>query len=459
MGAVNSIEDALGNLLMRAMPKKVPSWYAGEEQHSFPEAPENSLLLLAQIALQMPPDRETAARSFYTDGLGARLVSADQETVLRVGVGPSQIHFLPSQDSSEAEKLAQAWPGHLYCWVEDSRAVLAACMKLQDELCSQSSDPESCCIVEDVHNNSGEGSADILVLQDPAELVRFLVNPAPSRAMTDTIRSIDNSVETANALAVLEAIHLIAPGTGQVVARFYKHFLGAAVREREKGQHALLFALGPSLHQALTFLEDESVPQVQQDQVGSTPVPMVCMYMPSMAMFECAFKRCADAGILYAGPSTWEEASKACEFRFRSCVDPDTKHVVLELLHVVRVVEHPDCPLPAGKVWRTGTDAEPPLAKGAKLTLAEVAKHNKKSDAWVALNGQVLDVTRWIDVHPGGQRILMENVGTDVSTQWNMIHAQGTLDRKLSHPRGPRVIGPLAADDEQDDPLEAAAGA
>lgn len=34
---------------------------------------------------------------------------------------------------------------------------------------------------------------------------------------------------------------------------------------------------------------------------------------------------------------------------------------------------------------------------------AELAKHNKVDDAWLAIRGKVYNVTRYMDFHPGGE--------------------------------------------------------
>lgn len=34
---------------------------------------------------------------------------------------------------------------------------------------------------------------------------------------------------------------------------------------------------------------------------------------------------------------------------------------------------------------------------------AELAKHNKPDDCWIALRGRVYNVTRYMDFHPGGK--------------------------------------------------------
>ena len=39
--------------------------------------------------------------------------------------------------------------------------------------------------------------------------------------------------------------------------------------------------------------------------------------------------------------------------------------------------------------------------KNKKYTLDDVAKHNTEDDCWIAVNGQVLDVTNFMDDHPG----------------------------------------------------------
>jgi len=60
------------------------------------------------------------------------------------------------------------------------------------------------------------------------------------------------------------------------------------------------------------------------------------------------------------------------------------------------------------------------IIKNKEYTLEEVAKHNKKSDAWIAINGKVADVTKWIPLHPGGD-IIMKGVGKDASALFKSI--------------------------------------
>jgi flavocytochrome c len=50
-----------------------------------------------------------------------------------------------------------------------------------------------------------------------------------------------------------------------------------------------------------------------------------------------------------------------------------------------------------------------------EFTLEEVAKHNKKDDLWIAVKGIVMDVTNWLDEHPGGPQALFSHMGKDAS--------------------------------------------
>jgi len=54
--------------------------------------------------------------------------------------------------------------------------------------------------------------------------------------------------------------------------------------------------------------------------------------------------------------------------------------------------------------------------------LKQVAKHNKRDDAWIALFGYVYDVTDWISSHPGGDAIL-KGIGREYSRDWKQVSA------------------------------------
>uniref|UniRef100_A0A0D6R7T5 fumarate reductase (NADH) n=1 Tax=Araucaria cunninghamii TaxID=56994 RepID=A0A0D6R7T5_ARACU len=57
-----------------------------------------------------------------------------------------------------------------------------------------------------------------------------------------------------------------------------------------------------------------------------------------------------------------------------------------------------------------------------EFSLEEVAKHNKKDDLWIAVKGVVMDVTNWLDEHPGGPQALFSHMGRDATEEFEMLH-------------------------------------
>ncbi|XP_051825798.1 cytochrome b5 type B-like [Antechinus flavipes] len=56
-----------------------------------------------------------------------------------------------------------------------------------------------------------------------------------------------------------------------------------------------------------------------------------------------------------------------------------------------------------------------PAAKVTYYRLEEVAKHNSKNDAWMVIHGRVYNITGFLGEHPGGEKVLMEQVGRDAT--------------------------------------------
>jgi len=76
--------------------------------------------------------------------------------------------------------------------------------------------------------------------------------------------------------------------------------------------------------------------------------------------------------------------------------------------------------------------AAPAAAPAAlKLTVEEVAKHNKEDDVWCILNGKVYDCTKFLPDHPGGKKAIMVFAGKDASEEFNMLHAPNVLKKYL----------------------------
>jgi len=47
------------------------------------------------------------------------------------------------------------------------------------------------------------------------------------------------------------------------------------------------------------------------------------------------------------------------------------------------------------------------------LRLAEVKEHNNGKSTWLIIHDKVYDVTKFLDEHPGGEEVLLEQAGQD----------------------------------------------
>ncbi|KAL1739329.1 acyl-CoA dehydrogenase/oxidase [Schizophyllum fasciatum] len=65
------------------------------------------------------------------------------------------------------------------------------------------------------------------------------------------------------------------------------------------------------------------------------------------------------------------------------------------------------------------------------LTRDEVAKHNKEGDLWLAIDGKVYDVSRFMGMHPGGASVLLdaEVAGQDATEAFYSLHRHEVLLR------------------------------
>jgi len=80
------------------------------------------------------------------------------------------------------------------------------------------------------------------------------------------------------------------------------------------------------------------------------------------------------------------------------------------------------------KVEKVEEKKEAP-SKDRLITREEVAKHTKKDDCWVIVNGAVLDVTKFLKDHPGGVDSIMLFAGKDASEEFNMLHEANVIEK------------------------------
>lgn len=83
--------------------------------------------------------------------------------------------------------------------------------------------------------------------------------------------------------------------------------------------------------------------------------------------------------------------------------------------------------------------AAPAVDRNTEYTLEDVAKHNKETDVWVVVNGQVLDCTKFLADHPGGKKAIMIYAGRDASEEFNMLHKPDVVEKYAPY----TIIGKL----------------
>jgi len=65
--------------------------------------------------------------------------------------------------------------------------------------------------------------------------------------------------------------------------------------------------------------------------------------------------------------------------------------------------------------------------------MAEVAKHNSRTDCWSVIEGKVYNLSTWVSQHPGGQGVILGMCGVDATAAFRGKH--GTA---------PSAVGALA---------------
>jgi cytochrome b involved in lipid metabolism len=110
-----------------------------------------------------------------------------------------------------------------------------------------------------------------------------------------------------------------------------------------------------------------------------------------------------------------------------------------------------------------GAAAPAPLGTGRDLPVLrpeQVARHHKKSDGWIIIEGLVYDVTAFLAKHPGGPLILRAYLGRDATRPFSLVSAHqspaarrlleslriGKVEAARDPAAGPRLAGREALD-------------
>ena len=57
------------------------------------------------------------------------------------------------------------------------------------------------------------------------------------------------------------------------------------------------------------------------------------------------------------------------------------------------------------------------------ITVEEVSKHNKPNDCWTIIDNNVYDITKFLELHPGGKNVMINYLGKDATQVFNYFHA------------------------------------
>lgn len=82
------------------------------------------------------------------------------------------------------------------------------------------------------------------------------------------------------------------------------------------------------------------------------------------------------------------------------------------------------------------------------VTLEEVKKHNSRDSVWFVIKNKVYDVTKFMDEHPGGEEVLLEQAGKDASEIFEDVsHSADAKDMMKAYlvgelPENERVVVP-----------------
>lgn len=66
------------------------------------------------------------------------------------------------------------------------------------------------------------------------------------------------------------------------------------------------------------------------------------------------------------------------------------------------------------------------------ITLEQCAEHTTRDSCWLAIDGKVYDVTKFLDDHPGGDDIIVEHAGTDATEPFDEIGHSTTAREMLN---------------------------
>merc|ERR1712216_1097498 len=78
-------------------------------------------------------------------------------------------------------------------------------------------------------------------------------------------------------------------------------------------------------------------------------------------------------------------------------------------------------------------------------TYAEVAEHSTREDCWIVVDGKVLDVTKFLDEHPGGDEVMVGVAGQEASDEFEDVGHSTSAAKQIDE----SVIGEIHPDEKR----------
>eukprot|EP00438_Fugacium_kawagutii_P030181 Skav207267 [mRNA] locus=scaffold434:26353:26649:- [translate_table: standard] len=66
-----------------------------------------------------------------------------------------------------------------------------------------------------------------------------------------------------------------------------------------------------------------------------------------------------------------------------------------------------------------------------RLTIGyeEVAEHKEETDCWVVIGGLVLDLSKYVAMHPGGKQSILNLAGGDATEIFDLVHRRSIIKK------------------------------
>ncbi|XP_060525590.1 cytochrome b5 isoform X1 [Cylas formicarius] len=61
------------------------------------------------------------------------------------------------------------------------------------------------------------------------------------------------------------------------------------------------------------------------------------------------------------------------------------------------------------------------MAQNIEYSFEDIRKHNDRNSTWIVINDDIYDVTDFLNEHPGGEEVLLEQAGKDASENFEDV--------------------------------------